>query len=330
MSFSSSPFSASAFSDLGAPVSVDVTVFIDVQTPPVQATGQVDSVTASIPVTVLLSGWGFGAWNQNSWGVNATQPEATGAVGTVDIHNDMSVGVTGVEARGSLGIGWGGGAWGSNAWNAPPITVEAGTGVSVTIVQLVEATGQVDNGTTVIEGQFGEIDVSGVGAVGELGENYSISLGVSTSPNGLQAIGQVDNNTLTVVEGQGISTSPNGLQAIGQVDNNTLTVVTGATISVVEGLEGTGFTNQVSIEIDKIVNVTGVSASGFVANVLVWGNIIPNPGTVWSNIGPSQGTGYNPVTINQTPNWSSISTSQTPNYSVISTNQTPNWEDIAA
>ena len=46
-------------------VSGNITVPIDVQTPPVQATGQVGNVNAAIPVTVVLSGWNFGAWGTN-------------------------------------------------------------------------------------------------------------------------------------------------------------------------------------------------------------------------------------------------------------------------
>lgn len=91
-------------------VSGDITVSVS----GVAATGQVGSVTPSLPVTVLLSGWGFGAWNQNSWGINGILPIATGAVGTVSLELNTTVDVTGVEARGAFGIGWGGGAWGAN------------------------------------------------------------------------------------------------------------------------------------------------------------------------------------------------------------------------
>lgn len=99
-------------------VSGDITVSVS----GVAATGQVGSVTPSLPVTVLLSGWGFGAWNQNSWGINGILPIATGAVGTVSLELNTTVDVTGVEARGAFGIGWGGGAWGANAWNSQPVT----------------------------------------------------------------------------------------------------------------------------------------------------------------------------------------------------------------
>ena len=81
----------SGVSATGQVGSVTVSLGVSVSPNGLQGTGQVGSVTPSIPAVVILSGWGFGAWNQNSWGVNATQPEATGAVGTVDIHNDMSV-----------------------------------------------------------------------------------------------------------------------------------------------------------------------------------------------------------------------------------------------
>ena len=56
------------------------------------------------------------------------------------------------------------------------------------------------------------------------------------------------------------------------------------------------------------MSVTGVSASGLVNHVLVWGPIVPN-----------QNAGYNPIAPTQTPTWGETTPAQT-----------PDWNDIAA
>ena len=44
-----------------------------------------------------------------------------------------------------------------------------------------------------------------------------------------------------------------------------------------------------AVEADALVEVTGVSASATVGSVLVYGNIIPDPGTSWTPVSPSGG-----------------------------------------
>jgi hypothetical protein len=55
---------------------------------------------------------------------------------------------------------------------------------------------------------------------------------------------------------------------------------TGEVGTVITVIEGSG--------VD--VFVTGVSATGLVRPVLVWGRIVPDPGTVYTEITPSAGT----------------------------------------
>jgi hypothetical protein len=72
--------------------------------------------------------------------------------------------------------------------------------------------------------------------------------------------------SVTVVEGQGIDVPVTGVSAtsaVGAIDS-----VTG----------------------DARVFPTGVEGSGEVQRVLVWGNIVPDPGTTWNDIDPSSGT----------------------------------------
>ncbi len=50
------------------------------------------------------------------------------------------------------------------------------------------------------------------------------------------------------------------------------------------GVAGTGGVGDSSLIGDGVVNVTGLSSSTSVGNVLLWGLIIPAPGTTWSEI----------------------------------------------
>jgi hypothetical protein len=45
----------------------------------------------------------------------------------------------------------------------------------------------------------------------------------------------------------------------------------------------------VSAEADAVIELTGLSASATVGSVLVYGNIIPDPGTSWTPVTPSGG-----------------------------------------
>ena len=54
-----------------------------------------------------------------------------------------------------------------------------------------------------------------------------------------------------------------------------------------DNLSGTGQVGSVTIVAPASVTVTGLSTSASVGSVLVYGNIIPAPGTSWSNITPN-------------------------------------------
>ena len=49
-------------------------------------------------------------------------------------------------------------------------------------------------------------------------------------------------------------------------------------------LQGTGQVGTITMIGDSSVTLTGVSGSGEVTPVIVWGRIIPDPGTVWTEI----------------------------------------------
>ena len=94
-----------------------------------------------------------------------------------------------------------------------------------------------------------------------------------------------------------------GVAGTGAV--TTVSIALGQTI-VPTGVEGTGAAGDVAVA-DAVIGVTGVSATGVVNIVNVWGL----------------------VDDSQTPNYSTISTSQTPSWTAVTDSQTPSWEEVA-
>jgi len=98
---------------------------------------------------------------------------------------------------------------------------------------------------------------------------------------------------------------PTGVAATGVVSS----VGVGVFITVnAIGSKGTGQVGSANVELNAIINVTGVSATANTAQVLVWGAIVPN-----------QNPSYNPINPSSTPSWTDESPSQS-----------PGWDDIAA
>ena len=57
---------------------------------------------------------------------------------------------------------------------------------------------------------------------------------------------------------------------------------------------------------NAILNVTGLSASATVGSVLVYDNIIPNPGTSWTPVSPSGGNTWTEQGPNPGTTWTEI------------------------
>jgi hypothetical protein len=57
---------------------------------------------------------------------------------------------------------------------------------------------------------------------------------------------------------------------------------------------------------DVVAVVAGVSATGRVGQVLVWGPIRPDPGNGWTNIEPSDTTGWTDVVPGTGNIWSPV------------------------
>jgi hypothetical protein len=108
---------------------------------------------------------------------------------------------------------------------------------------------------------------------------------------------EVDANVLTAARGRLTS------GCHGVVEGNVPVTVLEATASrhsavaadanvSLTGVSATGQVGSVTVIEGSGVDVfvTGVSATGLVRPVLVWGRIVPDPGTVYTEITPSAGT----------------------------------------
>ena len=74
--------------------------------------------------------------------------------------------------------------------------------------------------------------------------------------------------------------------------------------------------------------VTGVQATGYIANVLVWGQINTNQDPHWAGINDSQTGNWNVVNDNQVPGWVQVNDSQSPAWSAINEGNTVVWTNI--
>ena len=72
-------------------------------------------------------------------------------------------------------------------------------------------------------------------------------------------------------------------------------VAISAVVSVAGPSAGTASVGSVTVEGDANANVTGLSATGSVGSVLVWGEITP-----------SQNSNFSAITPSQTPSWTNI------------------------
>jgi len=87
----------------------------------------------------------------------------------------------------------------------------------------------------------------------------------------------------TVIAEAGADVPVTGLEATSAV--GTVTVIEGTGIDVpVTGVAATSAVGSVTVTADATVFPTGVEGSGEVRRVLVWGNIVPDPGTIWTEI----------------------------------------------
>jgi hypothetical protein len=209
--------------------------------------------------------FGFSSFSQAAYAddgivnvaVSVTGVAGTGQVGTAEAKIVAFVSLTGVEATGGVG------------------QIEApNTGV---ILTGSAATGQVNNPIIIGNANFTPIEPLGFGT-GEVG-TVSITAFATVPVTGVSATGEIGTAAATA----GANVPASGITATGAVGS--VTVVEGQGIDVpVTGVAATGAVGSVTVIGDAVVLTTGLSATGSVKPVLVWGRLVPAPGTIWTQI----------------------------------------------
>ena len=235
----------------------------------VSATGSVGSVTVTGIANVSVTGLG-----------------ATASVGDISIISVNSVFVTGLEATASVG----------DAIGSIPITFLVDTSFRVK-----GATIPNDTGAPLFGGQT-EAQAA-ISALGNQAQELGFELGVTESPEGLEATSAVGEVSVvgkavvavTGVEGTGevdsvtvigdANVAVTGLEATGNVGS--VTVIEGEGVSIlVSSPRILGKVGIVTVVPEINVFVTGVAATGQVGqlNTTIWNEITPTQSTTWTEI----------------------------------------------
>ena len=143
----------------------------------------------------------------------------------------------------------------------------------------LEATSAVGSGTSIVINAY--VPQTGLEATGGVGTvSISAGTGIDVDVTGLEATGGVTEPSI-------IGDAPN-VAVTGVAGTGTIGTITAVTYQVVpvsgNNLAATGLVGTASVDADAIVNVTGLSTSASVGSVLVYGNIIPAPGTSWTGV----------------------------------------------
>ena len=226
-----------------------------------------------------ILGWGSGTWGRSTWGspgavvvdVNVTAVSATGTIGTVTTRAAARNTVSGVSGAGNVGT----------------VVAYAKTSVLPSGVSGIGSLGTLGARAAANQNALG---VSATGAVGAA----VVSLPRIVSVSGLTASGGIGDTTVSSSSIVFVST----VYGTGEVGTgtprgaaNTNTTGVSAAVSVgsvyvytpilLTGVSGTGainFTFEVGV---CSVYLTEVSATGFVAKPLVWGQINENQTPNW-------------------------------------------------
>jgi hypothetical protein len=136
----------------------------------------------------------------------------------------------------------------------------------------------------------------------------------------------VDGDTTALLHFDGT----NGSTDIVNETEGGVTVEVGITVPVTMDARANGLVGEVTVVANANAPVTGVSATGQIGPVLVWGRIIPDQNPSYTPITPTQNPSLSQIAPNQNPSYTSITPSSTPSWSDESPSQTPGWDDIAA
>ena len=133
----------------------------------------------------------------------------------------------------------------------------------------------VDKDTTALlhfNGTNGSTDI-----INATGVSVTITGDSNASVTGLEATGELG----TVTTGSGANVPATGIEATGGVGS--VTISADSNLALV-GVEADGEVGDITVTGGAVVELTGVEATGEVTPPVVWGTIVPNPGTIWSEI----------------------------------------------
>jgi hypothetical protein len=194
----------------------------------------------------------------------------------------IPTGVEGVTAVGNVSITGDqiglllGSVEGTASSNGVTVDVGATTAVS-------EETGLIGNVGSVIASAAAGVDVTGVEATGSPGSVTIIDASV-ISPTGVEGTGVLGDVTVTGNQSGLTLTGVAGTMAVGTAEGQ---AGVGADVTGVSAASGVG---SVIITGSATITPAGVFAAGQVGQALVWGRIIPDPGTNWSKVTPDPST----------------------------------------
>jgi hypothetical protein len=97
---------------------------------------------------------------------------------------------------------------------------------------------------------------------------------------------------------------PTGLAATGGVGSVEIGIFVTVPVTAPDPALGQVGVAEAQLAVD--VNVTGVSATGFVSGVLVYGNIVPDQNPGYTNETPSQSPAWSEETPSQNASWTRI------------------------
>jgi hypothetical protein len=144
----------------------------------------------------------------------------------------------------------------------------------------------VDGDTTALlhfDGTNGSTDI-----INETDGGVIVEGGVISSPTGVEGTGELGDVTIrsaTTVTVTGVA----GTMAVGDAEGQA-----GANVDVT-GVFAAGSVGSVTITGSATIIPAGVFATGQVGQALVWGRIVPDPGTVWTDTTPNPGTTWTKI-----------------------------------
>ena len=285
----------------------------------------------AVPVRVghTLNGWGELGFGITSWGGEKSTLDAMqGQVGVAVIRENVSVSVTGLGSVSAVGSVI---AKGNNSVTVVGLSGSGGVGtVTLRTEQNIpttglEATGFVDS-VTVVEGTGITVTLT-ASLLGTASVNgVTVVINAYAPATGLEVSGSV--GSVTIIEGTGVDVNAVGVEAVGGV--TAPTIIGDAPNVEVTGIAATGLVNPVELRTfqrvpvnnidmimtsgmgtveakgNSIASVTGLSASATVGSVLVYGNIVPTPGTSWTPVSPSGGDTWTEEGPNPGTTWTEI------------------------